>query len=159
MKEQLEQQSAGKLIGHFCCILFTFVGIGLVASSIIKYPTDPAKFAFLAIVGLVLFFVSSACEEMAISSQKIRYHGIWKKILGAFLFSAGIGMISASIQDFEHIPHRMVVTLPLAIFSACIGFLLRKWDENHPYNIGKVLLFGVLVALGSWGVIYAFIKF
>lgn len=159
MKEGQKYRPAGELIAHFCCILFTFVGIGLAASSIIKYPTDPAKFTLLGVVGLVLFFVSSALEEALISSQKLFRHGVWKKILGAFLFSAGIAMISASIQDFEHIPHRTIFTLPLAVFAGCMGFLLRKWDENDPKNIAKFLAFGVIATLCSWGVIYALIKF
>ena len=149
----------GELIAHFCCTLFTFVGIGLMASSIIKYPTDPAKFFLLGIGGVIIFFVSSLIEELLVARKKLFAHGIWKHVFGTFIFSAGIAMISASIQDFEHIPHRTVFTLPIAILAACLGFLLKRLDEHDPKGLMKLVVFGVGVSMCSWAVVYGLIHF
>ncbi len=157
--EQSIYRPTSELIAHFVCTLFTFVGIGLMASSVIKYPTDPSKFLILGTTGALIFFLSSLAEEFIVSRQKLFRHGIWKRVFGTFIFSAGIAMISASIQDFEHIPHRTVLTVPLAIVAATTGFLLKRIDEHDPKCLAQLVLFGVVVSVCAWGLVYGLIYF
>ena len=143
---------------HFLATLSTFLGIGLIASALIKYPTHPTRFTLLAIIGSLLFFLSSIAEEYFISDRPLFQNGTWKRIFGSFAFSSGVGALSASIQDFSKIPHHTIFTIPLAVTIAFFGFFLRKCDKCERADLIRLGAFGILCILISWLAVYGLVR-
>lgn len=153
----LKNNATARAAAHFLATLSIFVGIGLIAGAIVKYPTHPLRFTTLGIIGVATFLIASFLEEYYTSHRPFFEKQGLKRFAGTFTFSAGIGLLCASIQDFNKIPHHTLYTVPLAVSLAFVGFILKRLQNKERHSLAILSLFGLTCVLLAWGVVYLLI--
>jgi uncharacterized protein (DUF305 family) len=142
-----------RVVYPFLTYLFLFVGMGLVAGSIVHFgQTDQIpRFAVMGIVGMVLFALGSYVQERLAHPGHISKGGGLRYVLYSLLLAIAIGMLSGGLQHFLDFPVYASYLLPIGFVLALITYSLR--DNLSLTRKGwTVLLAGaVAIALPSFG--------
>ncbi len=137
----------------FLTYLFLFVGMGLVAGSVVHFgETDQIpRFLTIGFVGMVLFILSSYIQESVLGSGNVKKEGTLRYVFYSLILAIGIGMISGGTQHFLDFPQYASYLLPVGFVLALVAYVLRN-------NIGLTrkgwsLLLGtaLLIALPVFG--------
>lgn len=120
-----------------------FLGIGLVSGSVVHFPGDPARYAVIGTVGILLFVASSLVDEVLIKKRRLHDDGLIRVILSSVVLSVGIGMVSGSIQHFSDTPKYAATLIPVGIAVSLLGFLLKTqaaWSRALVVHVLGLLL-------------------
>lgn len=139
------------IIVPFMTYLFLFVGMGLVAGSVVHFgQTDQiSRFLTIGCVGMALFIIGSYIQER-LNGKALQQEGVLLYILYSLLLAVGIGMISGGTQHFLDFPVYASYLLPTGFLLALIAYVLRN-QLSLSYKRWTALMLGaLLVALPAF---------
>jgi glucose dehydrogenase len=119
-----------------------FVGAGLISGGIVHYPLDPARYALVAVAGVVLFVAATVLNEVVLPRTRPHLAGVARLVTASLLLSLGIGMLSGGIQHFLDFPARGALLVPAGLLLSFAAYAVRQ--ASHP---GRALRLGGGVAV------------
>lgn len=160
MLKQTNKGIIQTIVIPFVTYLFLFVGMGLVAGSVVHFgETDQIpRFLAIGILGMVIFVVGSYIQESLLNTNNLQKEGAVKYVLYSLLLAIGIGMISGGTQHFLDFPTYASYLLPVGFLLALIAYVLRN-NLNLTRKGWSVLLIGaLLIALPTFAGLHLYAK-
>lgn len=135
------------IVVPFMTYLFLFVGMGLVAGSVVHFgQTDQiSRFLTIGCVGMALFVIGSYIQER-LNGKALKQEGVLQYILYSLLLAVGIGMISGGTQHFLDFPVYASYLLPIGFLLALIAYVLRNQLSLSHKRWTALMLGALLVA-------------
>jgi hypothetical protein len=133
------------IVVPFAAYLFLFVGMGLVAGSVVHFGETEQIPRFLSIgfVGMVLFVIGSYLQESLLNTSNLQREGILKYVLYSLFLAIGIGMMSGGTQHFLDFPLYASYLLPVGFVLALVAYVLRN-NLSLSFKGWSVLIAGAL---------------
>ncbi len=119
-----------------------FLGIGLLAGSIVHFPVDPLRYAFIGTIGVLLFLAGTFADELIVKKKTFKEAGLLHLAGSSAVLSIGIGMMSGSIQHFSDTPGYAALLIPIGIATSLVGYL---WKHRIP--VSKPLAWRLAIVL------------
>ncbi|MDO9355803.1 MAG: hypothetical protein Q7T55_19050, partial [Solirubrobacteraceae bacterium] len=120
--EEVPATATGLML-RFAAQLALFVGVGLIAASVVHHASDPKLYALLALGGGVLFASGSVA-----SAKQATQDGIIAAVIygAASLFlGLGVGLLVGGLLHYSAAPHQSTVTIPLGLVVAIAALFAR----------------------------------
>jgi hypothetical protein len=142
------------LVLPFAAYLFTFVGMGLVAGSVVHFgETDQIpRFLTIGLIGMGLFIVSSYLQEVRLNTSSMPLSSIIRYVFYSLILAVGIGMISGGTQHFLDFPIYASYLLPVGFILALVAYVLRNQltltRKGWSWLLGGALLLALPTFLG-----------
>jgi hypothetical protein len=135
------------IVVPFAAYLFLFVGMGLVAGSVVHFGETEQipRFLTIGFVGMVLFVIGSYIQESLLNTSNLQREGILKYVLYSLILAIGIGMISGGTQHFLDFPLYASYLLPVGFILALVAYILR--NNLNLSRKGWMVLMGSALAL------------
>jgi hypothetical protein len=128
MTQPNEQRIFKTILLPFASYLFTFVGMGIVAGSVVHFGrTDQIpRFLGLGILGMVMFVLSSYIQESRLNGSTVQKGGTLRYVFYSLILAIGIGMISGGTQHFLDFPVYASYLLPVGFVLALVAYVIRN---------------------------------
>ncbi len=133
------------IVFPFIAYLLLFVGMGLIAGSVVHMGEISQISRYIAIgsVGMVMFVVGSYWQEIHINPKQLPRQELLRYVLWSLLLAVGIGMISGGTQHFLDFPIYASFLLPGGLFLAIAAYVLRS-HLKLSFKAWNLLLVGTL---------------
>ncbi|MBW4466764.1 MAG: hypothetical protein KME07_15180 [Pegethrix bostrychoides GSE-TBD4-15B] len=123
--------------------LMFFLGVGLLAGSIVHFPQSPLRYFLIGTSGAMIFTVGAILTETVIHRRSLDRGEALRFVLCTLMLSIGIGMISGAIQHFTDIPRYASALIPIGFVLSLISYMLK---EKIPFSRKNSSLLGVKIA-------------
>lgn len=128
-----------------------FVGAGLISGGIVHYPLDPARYAKVAIAGIVVFLAATVLNEVLLPGVRPSLRAMTRIVGAALLLSVGIGMLSGGIQHFMDFPARAAMLIPAGLVVSFVAYVVKHASRRR-LVLARLGLVVLVVAAGLfWG--------
>lgn len=129
----------------FTAYLFLFVGMGLVAGSVVHLGEVAAiaRYITIGFVGMGLFVLGSYLQEIRLNPQGLPKRRILQYVIYSLALAVGIGMISGGTQHFLDFPGYASFLLPMGFVLALVAYVLRH-NLKLSLRAWNALLIGAL---------------
>jgi uncharacterized protein (DUF305 family) len=154
MTQSNEQRIFNAVILPFAAYLFTFVGMGLVAGSVVHFgQTDQIpRFLSIGMVGMALFILSSYIQEKLLNDRSVQKGSPLHYVFYSLILAIGIGMISGGTQHFVDFPIYASYLLPIGFLLALVAYVIRNnlslTRKGWSWLLGGALLIALPTFLG-----------
>lgn len=136
-----------QILFPFIGYLMYFLGVGLIAGSIVHLPIDPSKYSILMVVGIVIFIAASFLNEVIIEKKSMSVQDVVRIIVLSLFLSLGIGMMSGGIQHFSEVKEYATYLIPIGFILSLFSYIFYKKIKLTGKQIALVVTICALIVI------------